>query len=162
MAFFRDLADCDYLPVDNVKLLAVGWLDSREPYQRGEAEANFLEQLALIIELSAPVNPGWGGVHFCELESCQTPRSNYLKKFRLGNSEIVLASERPGQYYCAPNLIYHYITAHNYVPPREFELAVLKFRPEDLVEIEAYPIKTRINDHGGIVYEGGFRIKNKG
>jgi len=43
---------------------------------------------------------------------------------------------RNGKIYAAPNLIYHYVTAHSYRPPDEFIQAVLEGRQPDTPEYE--------------------------
>lgn len=42
----------------------------------------------------------------------------------LGSAEIRVGLPG-GRWYAAPNLVYHYVTAHNYRPPDEFIEAVL-------------------------------------
>ena len=41
----------------------------------------------------------------------------------LGNAEIIVFGQR-GKIYVAPNMIYHYVTAHHYKPPDEFVQAL--------------------------------------
>jgi len=67
------------------------------------------------------------GFHGCNLCSEKT---GYLsakrdgEELKLGSAEIRVIGV-DGKIYAAPNLIYHYITVHNYRPPDEFIDAVL-------------------------------------
>jgi hypothetical protein len=79
--------------------------------------------------VKSPVNL-YRGLHLCEF--CPEPPTvlspGGIKMMNpppgtAGNGEIRVAA-LDGNIYVAPVLIYHYVTAHGYVPPREFVDAV--------------------------------------
>ena len=71
------------------------------------------------------------GCHVCEF--CARPDDliaidqhyeDVWEMFRCGNGEIHVKSVA-GVIYCAPQLIVHYVSEHQYQPPQEFVEAVL-------------------------------------
>ena len=53
-------------------------------------------------------------------------------KLRLGSAEIRVFSST-GLIYAAPTLLYHYMSVHNYLPPKDFLDAVnIGARPPDI------------------------------
>lgn len=99
--------------------LAVGWLSARHPYTTGDAPAPFLARL----------------LTFCrpEFTVCRAPAARpcplcneqvELDGVRYGAAEIRVLGEE--EIFAAPDLIYHLVTAHRYLPPPQFLLAVLK------------------------------------
>ena len=94
--------------------LNVGWLEKGYSFDVGTTPWKFrwkLRRLAKDIK-----NPMWG-FHECDL--CAGPGGKPK-----GNGEIhVIGSD--GLMYVAPELIVHYIAAHNYRPPQKFIDAVM-------------------------------------
>jgi hypothetical protein len=115
--------------------LGVGWLQRSQPFPTGPVSGPFLAAL----------------LPFCYEENvvCAVP---VARRCPLCN-EVVLPIERddhtahPGtgeirvlgesDIYAAPDLILHYITAHNYQPPEEFVQAVLLGPPAGAPEHRA-------------------------
>jgi hypothetical protein len=126
--YFRDLSMYVYggtPPQPHV--LNVGWLSRDHPFPRGTPPASLPARLAELVK--SPVNL-YRGLHLCEF--CPEPPTMLspggIKMMNppagtAGNGEIRVASS-DGNIYVAPVLIYHYVTAHGYVPPREFVDAV--------------------------------------
>ena len=50
--------------------------------------------------------------------------SRHGRETRLGSAEMTVKG-KDGKIYAAPNLIYHYMAAHDYDPPKEFVEALL-------------------------------------
>lgn len=69
-----------------------------------------------------------GGFHkceFCDDQSFEGMKvSRHGRETRLGSAEITVKG-KGGRIYAAPNLIYHYVAAHDYDPPKEFVEALL-------------------------------------
>ncbi len=107
--------------------LAVGWLERGHAYPRGAVEEKFF---AALLRLCA--NP-WqppvvsAGFHVCSL--CQfAGRLKGTSYFGAGGATGTANVFIPGetQVFIAPTMIVHYIDAHEYVPPMEFQDAVLQ------------------------------------
>lgn len=125
----------------------VGWLSSHHSYPTGNTSTEFHAKLFQFC-----LYPHWGhrGYHQCELHSC-TGKHETLSiinlsgvKEYLPNMGMLIASHgRITNYlgakviivigedrnYAAPDLIYHYVTDHNYRPPDEFIDAVMESKP---------------------------------
>lgn len=119
--FHPDLSnECPMDRGDHVR--AVGWLGESHPFAVGPVSPEFL------VALRAHVDSAWqpvvcAGPHFCDL--CPEPRagerSRKSRPGAAGNVWIPAADV----VYVAPELIVHYIEAHQYRPPDEFVAAVL-------------------------------------
>lgn len=130
--YYRDLSPYTYHrelegieSTDYSKHVSVGWLDSKFTFPTGDAPPDFLEKLFLLCLKPLAETRGF---HSCNL--CKNP--NYLAQTiaerngvvcYLGNGEVHVASF--DRVYVAPTLIYHYVSAHLYLPPGEFIDAVL-------------------------------------
>lgn len=114
MTFFADLTTHTYSTnVEEQGVLNVGWLGERNPIPTGKTSwkfRNLLKQLC-----SKPIL-FHRGVHRCEYCTGCVRAS--------GNGQIRVR-DRTGIWYSAPTLILHYVTEHDYLPPRQFIDAVL-------------------------------------
>ena len=61
---------------------------------------------------------GWHGCHFCPEYPVRIADSE--GEFCLGDGEIRVPASDGTLTYVAPNLIYHYVVAHQYLPPDVF------------------------------------------
>lgn len=137
MSYFPDLfhsnSDSSRFP----KILHVGWLDSNHEYPTGAVSDDFLSRLWEFCRYSIVECRGFHLCEFCEpverknvkfplWESRYGPlertRNGYTIK--LGFGEIIVLGKNDVVYY-SPNLIYHYILDHHYLPPQEFTEAIL-------------------------------------
>lgn len=132
--YFPDLSPCTYFPVPaDGKLVAVGWLEPGHDFPRGEVSDGFVAKLVAL--LADPWQPAVAaGRHpcgFCRLTGGPAG-------FRLGNRadqpEVRVGAANvfvpgDGVLYAAPSLILHYLDAHGYAPPGEFQRAVLGCPP---------------------------------
>lgn len=109
MAQYEDLTPCTYWG-DREGLLAVGWLES-PPFAQGKLEPTVVKRLKALL------------------------KSVWQPCFRLGSHECTLCGRAHGHRnlflpgrsgaLVAPELIVHYIEKHDYLPPIEFQEAVL-------------------------------------
>jgi len=105
--------------------ISVGWLDKRHPYLQGMTAEEFRDRLFIFCSHPVIKMRGFHSCEFCILKPSFLIRARRgHKEIWLGNAEIRVIHE--DQVYSAPNLIYHYVVAHNYRPPEEFIEAVLK------------------------------------
>ena len=127
MAYFKDLSVYTYGGNDRPRPLEnnVGWLDSGHLFPTAMPSEILLDQIWKVCKIRVRQ---MRGVHMCNL----CPRSDShtasleshffarnKEKLLLGSAEIRTFSRR-GAIFAAPNLIYHYISAHHYRPPEEF------------------------------------------
>ena len=129
--YFADLSPYGYFPRANAEdqppVLNVGWLDAEHTYQTGDVPDVFLERLWEYCRIRVEATRG---LHECEL--CPKPEPGWqvtraAETLWLGSAEIRVFAE--GAVFAAPNLVYHYVVDHHYLPPDEFVRAVLEGKP---------------------------------
>lgn len=124
MAYYPDLYPykIDWLP-NTLTPLSVGWLNKSQPYTTGSVD-DFL--IVKLWEFCLNPMTKFRGFHFCEF--CSQAEAPILlrreeKQIQLG-STILFVLGKLNSLYVVPDLIYHYITAHNYLPPQDFLVAL--------------------------------------
>jgi len=115
MTTYRDLGPLPYFGEDSSEtLVAIGWLGRDQPFSKGSTPpAVFLRLKRLLLQPFQPIVSA--GVHECEL--CQ------FEAERRGSTNLFVPADR--RLFVCPELITHYMNAHQYQPPREFCDAVL-------------------------------------
>lgn len=124
MAYFTDLSEYIYRKDYANGEYNVGWLDVSKEYPKGELTNEFLDRLWEYLPYNITQMRGFHECNLCseKLGYLEVEKGN--DKFKLGSAEIrVIGID--GKVYAAPNLIYHYIQYHKYMPPEEFVNAVL-------------------------------------
>ena len=117
MASFRDLQPLSYFGGEHELLRAVGWLGADQDFQKGAVAPELVEKLkSLLREPFQPV--AFAGPHECELCQFDAPS---------GSSNVFVPGD--GIIYVMPELAIHYMAAHHYKPPEEFQQAVLDCPP---------------------------------
>lgn len=111
--------------------MTVGWLDAEHQFPTGDVPQEFIDELAQLSATSGYARTrGW--------QSCELPHPDGdidypitveigSDKIPLGDAEVRVIAE-DGTVLAAPNLIWHYVTAHHYRPPETFIEAVLERR----------------------------------
>ena len=114
MAFYEDLTPYTYVHPEEERAgtVNIGWLARRHPFPTGETSAVFRAKLLELCQRRVKRTRGFHACDFC------TGRD---KPHR--SAEIRVAGD--GRVYAAPELVYHYVVAHQYRPPDEFIAAVL-------------------------------------
>ena len=116
MTFFPDLSESTMVS-SGKHIRAIGWLSNDHDYTTGKAPSEFAPRLAEVCEnwTSCLEELGFGlfmGCHTCE----------FCGQFRAdGNIGIPLDN----LLYVAPEMVHHYVTKHQYLPPPEFVTAVM-------------------------------------
>ncbi len=125
---------CDCDQAIGLDPLAVGFLTRKHPFPTGKTPAGFAKKLLSYCHPNKTV---------CHtLGTRKSPFSNEHievefdgKSHKLGAAEIrIIGTE---DIFAAPDLIYHYVTDHNYLPPDEFIDAVMKGPAADSAEYRA-------------------------
>jgi hypothetical protein len=121
MAYFKDLTRYEYSK-DAFKcageLYNVGWLERCAPYPNGVVAPELTEKLLALCKFPVNGYRGWHGCHFCREYPARIADSE--GEFCLGDGEIRVPAPDGTLTYVAPNLIYHYVVAHQYLPPDVF------------------------------------------
>jgi len=139
MTYFADLSNYVYGPLSGTNALTrnVSWLIPSVAFSTstGDVDEEFMTCLWQFCTVSIVQTRG---LHECGF--CRTRAANVAERrgqqLLLGSAEIRVFS-KAGDVYAAPNLIYHYVDVHHYLPPAEFIEAVQKGpRPPDQVYFE--------------------------
>ncbi len=129
--YFADLSPYSYFPrataEDQPPVLNVGWLDAQHPFPTGDVLSTFVERLWEYCRIKVEATRG---LHDCEL--CRQPEPGKHatrdgETLWLGSAEVRVFGN--GVVFAAPNLIYHYVVDHHYLPPEDFVRAVLEGTP---------------------------------
>jgi hypothetical protein len=126
MTYFSDFSPYSYLETDEKKrILNIGWLDNMHTFNKGENDIAILRKILGFCEKAVNKTRGY---HLCPF--CDNPSFGFVvecenSRIVLGSAEIWIKGEKD-IIYAAPDLIYHYMKDHNYLPPKEFLTAVEK------------------------------------
>ena len=138
--YYRDLGPFKWfnrVPLSDV--LTVGWLSLEHQFPTGEPRPDLVLTLeALLSSHRANLARGYHSCEFCP------PRCKMLKAagreipvpqpllfelsdrtIVLGSAEIWVPSPDRKTVYAAPDMIFHYVSEHGYMPPQEFVAAAL-------------------------------------
>ena len=121
MAYFKDLTRYEY--TGNLFLcvgepLNIGWLERCAAYPKGVVDPDLTLKLLALCKF--PINCPFGlhACHFCNESPVRITDSD--GEFCLGCGEIRVPTKDKSATYVAPSLIYHYVVAHQYLPPDAF------------------------------------------
>lgn len=127
MAYYPDLSICKYIALESEpNCLAVGWLDPFHDFNQDDVTPEFFDRLCQLL-----VRP-WNyvrsfGVHECRFCRFSGGGSVRYKNYSIqahGNELLFVPS---GEIiYISPSSIAHYIDAHGYCPPLEYQRAVME------------------------------------
>jgi hypothetical protein len=123
---YEDLSPCTYFGNEHEKLLAVGWLDADSAFAKGNVSSDFFKSL---VELLA--DP-WQPVAIAGRQPCSLCRFTGGLTARLGAANLFVPNV--AHVFVAPSLIAHYIDAHDYCPPMQFQTAVANCPPMRSIE----------------------------
>jgi hypothetical protein len=117
-----------------IEPLAVGWLRRNQDFATGKTSAEFRTKLLPFCHPEATVcaNP----------KPMTCPLCGKTVEIEMDGDTVVLGSAEirvigDEDIYAAPDLIFHYVTAHQYKPPTEFVQAVLHGPDPDSAEFRA-------------------------
>ncbi|MET9736413.1 hypothetical protein ABZZ79_39080 [Streptomyces sp. NPDC006458] len=141
MTYYEDMSPYMYFPDSvppGINALSVGWLEAGPSHPTGTVPADFLHNLAELVDHEAQMQTR--GLHSCTLtadsESCGYPVTVNIRGSEqfLGGAELRVIAES-GDWLIAPDLIYHYVAKHSYMPPQVFIEAVNAQRVAPLTDV---------------------------
>lgn len=135
--YFEDLTPYSYSEIDrDPNLFNVGWLDAKHSFPTGVVSENILSK---VMNLCIHGVMRARGFHICNI--CPPPTKSDVQLLErayfittaqgdilLGSAQIRVKGKEE-KIYAAPDLLYHYIKDHNYLPPDEFVEAVEQWEP---------------------------------
>lgn len=95
---------------NELRTIAIGYLNSSEPYDIGEVPINFIKKLTQIYHTGVILASL--GHHDCELCVDKEPATS--------SSEKIIRDEKNKVEYIFPEMIFHYIEEHKFKPSQEF------------------------------------------
>jgi len=104
--------------IQDFKIVAIGWLDSSEPFEKGEVSTSFVAKLKLLWNEGLIL--ATLGFHECNL--CE---GRYEERAKSSREKVLMDKENKIK-YIIPELIFHYITKHGYKPNKAFIEFVMK------------------------------------
>lgn len=124
--YFPELSPYSYFQHETREnLVNVGWLDAEEPFALGDTSDLFKSNLWAVCKISVAQARGF---HMCNIcTEAQSPGPKMMtfngEQLSLGFAEIrVIGLDKC--IYAAPDLIFHYVVDHHYLPPEQFVVAV--------------------------------------
>lgn len=121
--YYADLTDFEYNTFYTG--LNVGWLDGEHEFETKKPTSAFINALFAVIASGQFSRCAAAGLHSCEI--CGDRENMAERKGEaicLGNTEIAIPFE--GVDYIAPSLVFHYVDAHSYLPPKPFVRGVIE------------------------------------
>ena len=123
MAYFPDLSAYKYASTEgSVPTRNIGWLERGASFPVAEPTNELLDRLWRYCSLSVLPTRGLHPCPFCERVGIVAEREG--SKVLLGSAEIRIFDGAGTVAYAAPNLVYHYVAVHHYLPPAEFLEAI--------------------------------------
>lgn len=130
MTWFADMSPYEY-STDGGEPLNIGWLDPGHEFQRGSVEERHLDMVWLLCRVTVLDTRGIHKCELCSLEDVPCTYAHRDERRLLGTGEIRVFSPS-GETFAAPDLIYHYMRDHHYLPPSAFLMALETTASKDL------------------------------
>jgi hypothetical protein len=128
MAHIPDLSTCGYLPAsDGLSFVAIGWLEAGQDFAQGNVSEEFFARLCALLQQPWQPPVACGGIHPCTLcrFSVGRAQSSIKNYFFDGVGRGFLFVPSGETLFISPTSVAHYIDAHGYFPPVEFQQAIV-------------------------------------
>lgn len=124
MAYYPDLTEyCYHESGVRPGTQNVGWLDAPHPFPTGNIPDAFLQRLWLYCKVPVVQTRGFHICDFCQMPSNAVPCFDLEgETLKFGSAEIRVFGN--SVIYASPNMIFHYVRDHSYLPPQPFVEAV--------------------------------------
>ncbi|MBU1342610.1 MAG: hypothetical protein KKE44_24035 [Proteobacteria bacterium] len=124
MTYYSDLSSYEYIKSKaKSNILNIGWLDKDHQFNKGNIDSFLLKKIFNLCRNAVNKTRGYHLCPFCNDPSFGVTVEINDEKIVLGSAEIWVKGEND-KIYSAPDLIYHYINEHSYLPPKEFLTAI--------------------------------------
>jgi hypothetical protein len=143
-----------------VTILAVGWLDGEHPFPRYPPTETLLDALFDACTIQVRRMRGFHRCQFCRnVPNAPLEAERNGKRIYMGFAEIRIKRDEQ-RIFAAPTLIYHYVSVHNYEPPKAFADAVIetslrrakRLLNQELVFKEQFGVYELYRDRRGDLY----------
>lgn len=127
MAYYPDLSLCEYVNAEpGSPCLAVGWLDAGHAFAQGDVSREFFERLCALLAdpWTFAVFAGVQRCEFCRFSGGGIANFGSYQVSAVGSGLLFIPSGPT--IYISPTNIAHYIDAHGYSPPEDFQRSVLE------------------------------------
>ncbi len=127
MTHYSDMSQYEYVEeCIRPNTFNIGWLSQDFPFEQGKSPQQFHQKLLEFCAFYVCKTRGWHVCEFCNTEKRMPIKVEFNAKtvLYLGSAEIRIIGDN--RIFASPNLIYHYVIAHEYLPPKEFIDATLK------------------------------------
>jgi hypothetical protein len=139
MTYIPEFSPYSYYQVE-ASTITIGWLDGEHLYSQGVVSKSFINRLWIFCQNPVHQSKGFFACQLCQVPVYGVMAQWNIEKRSLGSAEIRVIG-KDNVIYAAPDLIYHYVTKHNYRPPDEFIQAVLDGPLPDTPEYEEFARK---------------------
>ncbi len=127
MTYYLDMSPYTYIEeCIRPNTFNVGWLSRGYDFERGKSSEQFYQRLLEFCAFPICKTRGWHVCEFCGSEQA-VPLNitiNAQSSLILGSAEMRVSGDY--KVFASPDLIYHYVTVHEYLPPKEFINAILE------------------------------------
>jgi hypothetical protein len=170
MTYFSDLSVYTYrshndngtpIAVGPILTRNVGWLDAGHEFPRSESVEGLLSCLWPFCMVSVCPARGVHDCPFCGFNGV-VDRDGDGERYSLGAAEIRVFDRTGQSAFAAPNLVYHYIEAHHYLPPSEFVDALQSGPQPQTEEYRGLVEKTGAHWIATEPFKGVFRFVKRG
>lgn len=138
--YYPDLTPYQYEDKIYPKILNIGWLDVNHQFEIGSVQNEIVEKILLLtcgvknINLISMKVRSFKHCPFDEnVIEIDIPNTNRTRL--LGISELCIPNKVNNILYCFPDMLYHYITHHQYLPPLEFLQAIEDFNLKNSYDV---------------------------
>lgn len=125
MPHHDDLSPWMEMPAGRGRVLTVGFLDVATPYATGDVSREFFARIIeLLVDAWQPfIHAGCQPCTLCRFTGGPSQVVFEGQAVHVGNGHLFVPGADAA--YVAPTLIAHYVDAHGYCPPPEFQQAVM-------------------------------------
>ncbi|MCX5069856.1 hypothetical protein OOJ91_28830 [Micromonospora lupini] len=133
MTYFADLTPYTYLErhdedgnaASDEPLLNVGWLDASHRFPTGAPRDGLMPALTELARVRVRQTRGY---HYCEIciRDMGEDARNAIRQGVVARESAEFEVRGDDVVYAAPQLLLHYVAAHEYLPPAEFCAAALR------------------------------------
>lgn len=120
-----------------VCFLSIGWIGIDSAFPTGPSPDSFVRKLAALVSTPFIGGPVPAGIHPCELcHPSAVTKSSFAGYTLSSQSSRYILVPSKSAIYVAPEAVGHYVVCHRYLPPGEFQDAVLSCPPPNTQEFK--------------------------